>query len=271
MKKILVTYVLFMFFFTTCKKKDTVCEVAEETNTLVNTSLENGFGKNVNNLHGVMLLRKETFLYNFNVVNNCFASLSYNGKALFNYYNSYGNMSNTGANAGQLKLNGVSLKYEVAYPTYVNTYLDSSGTIKYDNGFNWNFSASPCCLSSFNANITRDFPLTKPTPYLPDTISKAAGFIINFGLNNQSNTDSINVFLVGPSAANTFSYITITKRVLGNVSSVSYSPAELSNFYSGGGSTIYIYSTNYANLTVNSKNYLFVMRHNITNFLVIKP
>ncbi len=115
-------------------------------------------------------------------------------------------------------------------------------------------------------NVARGFPLITNPNYLPNTISKAAGFTINFGTNNYANTDSIIVLLVGGQGTTSFPY----KHLSGNATSVTYTSAELNNVSSGSGQII-VYGINYSNMTVNSKNYLYIMQHDVINFLTINP
>ena len=266
MKKILVTYILFMFFFTTCKKKDTVCEVAEETNTLVNTSLENGFGKNVNNLHGVFWVGKSKYYFQSNITYGCFASFNPNSQPWYWYYRTPSFVSQTGVNTGTLQLNGTTLKYELSRSGSINTYGDSTGAINYTNTINWNLTANACCLSSSNVTITKGFPLTNATINFPSTISKSADFTISFGSSNQLNTDSIIVYLIGGDYTTEFP----NKHISANTSSITFGASELINVGAGAG-RIFVYGLNYANNTVNSKNYLYIMQSSMLYDLTINP
>jgi len=266
MKKLII-FITAISIFTFCKKKnETPALVPAPVNaTPVNTSLQNGLGNYTNSLHGVMQAEKLTI--------PSFSITSYESRAAFNsitqpysfYYMLGGIFATTGVNSGVLKLNSTTLIYDLTTPNEMNRYKDTVSSRNYSVGATWDLTANNN-LSSFSVNIARGFPSITNPNYLPNTISKASGFTINFGATNYSNTDSIIVFLAGGTGTTSYPY----KHISGNATSVTYSSAELNNVGTGSGQII-VYGINYSNMTVNSKNYLYIMQYDVINFITINP
>ena len=266
MKKIIIL-VSIISHFTFCKKKEANTPVANTptNNVPVNSPFQSGIGNNTNNLNGVLQVEK--------VVIPSFSTTAYESRAAFNanyqslsyYYQLGGIFATTGSNAGVLKLNSTTLKYDIATANQTNRYKDTVSVRNYSIGATWDLVANNS-FSSFSVNIAQGFPIIANPNYLPNTVSKAAGLTINFGANNYSNTDSIIVFLVGGPGTTSYPY----KHLSGNVTSISYSPAELINVGTGNGEII-VYGINYSNMTVNSKNYLYIMQYDVINFITINP
>ena len=92
------------------------------------------------------------------------------------------------------------------------------------------------------------------------------GFTINFGINNYSNTDSIIVLLQGGPGTTSSPF----KHLSGSATSVTYTSAELNTISTGSGEII-VYGINYSNITINSKNYLYIMQYDVINTITINP
>lgn len=263
-KEILI--IIAVSFFAFCKKKnETPPTVTPTNNTPINTSLQNGLGSEANNLNGVLQAEKMEI--------PAFSFVAYESRAAFdaaqkpysNYFMLGGIFATTGVYAGALKLNNTTLKYDISTANQINRYKDTLSSRNYSAGATWDLTANSS-FSSFSVNVSRGFPIISNPNYLPNTISKSAGFTINFGVSNYSNTDSILVLIQGGAGTTSYPY----KHLAGSVTSVTYTPAELNNIGNGSGQII-IYALNYSNITVNSKNYLLIMQYDVINPVTINP
>ena len=265
MKKTII-FISVISFFTFCKKKnETPAVTAPINNAPVNTPLQAGFGTNVNNLHGVLQAEKIAVPSFSSTTFESRASFNFNSQPYSYYYLMGGIFATTGVNAGTLKLNSTILKYDISTPNQTNRYKDTLSTRNYSIGATWDLTANGN-FNSFNAPVNVGFPIIVNNSYLPNTISKSAGLTINFGNNNYSNTDSIIVFIVG--GAGTTSYP--IKHVSGTATSITFTSTELNGIGTGSGEII-VYGLNYSNMTVNSKNYLYIMQYDVINFVTINP
>ena len=265
MKKVIISIIV-VSFFTFCKKKnETPTTITPTNNVPVNTYLQNGLGNNANNLNGVLQAEKMEI--------PAFSIVAYESRAAFNsatqpysyYFMLGGIFATTGINAGTLKLNTTTLKYDVSTPNQINRYKDTLSARNYSAGATWDLTANSS-FSSFSVNVARGFPIISSPNYLPNTISKSVGFTINFGVNNYSNTDSIIVLLQGGVGTTSYPY----KHLSSSATSVTYTSAELNNVGTGSGEII-VYGINYSNITINSKNYLYIMQYDVINQITINP
>jgi hypothetical protein len=62
------------------------------------------------------------------------------------------------------------------------------------------------------------------------------------------------------------------KYVAGNASSVTFTPADMSSLITNGSfNEIVVYAKNFSSMSVNGKNYVFVMQYTIGAFVTITP
>jgi hypothetical protein len=156
--------------------------------------------------------------------------------------------------AGDLKINGSSASYESAnYTQDYHIYEDANPSRQYDSGITWQL-ARVVPFSSFSTNVPRGFPAVANNSYFPSSISKNAGIIINFGANNFTNVDSIEVKI----SSYSFCY---TKVLAANSSSVFFSGNNVAflSFANLNTANIDVSLKNYSNMVVDSKTFIFMM------------
>ena len=179
------------------------------------------------------------------------------------YHMMGGIMATFGQNAGVLKLNGTTLKFDASTPAQQNRYTDTLSSRNYSAGASWDLAANSS-FGSFTTTVTRGYPVISNVNYLPASVSKASGFTLTMGPGNYSNTDSLIVFVSGVGGVSPF------KHLPGNATSVSFSPLDLSTLGTGSGLLI-VFGINYSNMMVSGKNYVFIMQHDLSNPVQINP
>jgi len=191
------------------------------------------------------------------------AAFSANAQPLSSYHFMGTIYTNTGINAGVLKLNSTSLKYDLTTQYQENRYVDTVSTRNYSAGVTWSLSAN-ASFSSFNTTVSRGFPNISNTNFLPASISKSAGCTFTIGSGNYSNTDSLLVLIVGSSG------FPVMKHLAGTATSVAFTANDLS-ILSAGSNYVMVFGVNYSNMTVSGKKYIFIMEHDISANVAVNP
>jgi len=171
-----------------------------------------------------------------------------------------------GDSAGHLKINATDLVRDTSNPAFI--YTDITSNANYSAGVKWTLAGN-ADFSAFSTMVTRGFPVMANPNYIPATFSKSHNFTLNLGTAAYSNTDSIMVMLyTGGSAASGSAF----KYVAGNATSVTFTPYDMASLVTtGSANEVIVYAKNFSSMSVNGKNYVFVMHYNVGAFVTVTP
>lgn len=146
---------------------------------------------------------------------------------------------------GALTLNNKSMK-KVKNNAYI--YDDLMNPLDF-NEVTW-VAAGNANVPAINKTVSRGFPSFSGADALPASISKASGFSISLG-SNVSKADSV-IVVVGSKNKS------VHKIVGGNVASVSFSSAELSDVEASSTGLVSVSPYNISTETISGKKYYFI-------------
>jgi|GEM_PF-1795086 hypothetical protein len=264
MKK--TTFLLAVILVTAIACKKSTTTPGGPGGTTQSTTISNGFGAaGTSNINGVFMAE----LFNFpglSVIQyHSSASLFKTAHPFNQLYQSAGIIS-PGDTAGHLKINTTTMVRDTGNPSFI--YTDTTSTANYSSGVKWTLAGN-VNFTAFSTSVTRGFPVAANANYLPSTFSKSQNLTLNLGTAGYTNTDSLMVMIYTSSSATSGA---VFKYVAGNASSVTFTPADMSSLITNGSfNEILVYAKNFSNMSVNGKNYVFVMHYTIGAFITVTP
>jgi len=229
-----IALLLLIFVFFSCKKEETP---APTQTTISTTTTSNG----TTTYNALFNCYRSYVLLNTNILGPSYTGYAYLSNSLV-----VNEVPGSYMDIGTVVLNGTTFKNKSQVSNYF--YNDTA----------YNFIAPPCKwvisgsanMQAFTDSSNLVFPDFTNYTAIPTSISKSAGFSIP--LTGVSNCDFINVILLGPSGS---SFIG-NKLLPSNVTSISYTSAELSGFTIGNATMMITFNKDNVK-TINGKRVNF--------------
>jgi hypothetical protein len=245
MKKTGTALALVATAFFSCKKPELK---VPETPPAVNTPLQDGFGNNMDAIHGYMYAEKVNASWNQSAIYNYLALFSDPGKSYLNCidrdmgFNSFtcdGNLD-----VGAVTMGGTGLFRQINFSTVlymVNNTTAQPSTLKWTSEGNSSYKP-------LDVTLAKNFPVLNSNSFTVSTVYKSQG--LSLDLSGASGYDSI-IVSIGPS------FNSVRKAFSGSVTSFSFSSTDLAPLTSSFSTNFSVNAYNYSNQTINGKLYVF--------------